>query len=87
MTVSLKLNSGLYACPANWVRFIEDLEDREVEQTISGGFEIDTFSGGFEIDTLNQELKPFKAQYIPATRVDFASEKYYTMFVLKYGGE
>ena len=78
MTVSLKLNSGLYACPANWVRFIEDLEDREVEQTISGGF---------EIDTLNQELKPFKAQYIPATRVDFASEKCYTMFVLKYGGE
>ena len=78
MTVSLKLNSGLYACPANWVRFIEDLENREVEQTISGGF---------EIDTLNQELKPFKAQYIPATRVDFASEKYYTMFVLKYGGE
>jgi len=78
MTVSLKLNGGLYACPANWVRFIKDLEDREVEQTISGGF---------EIDTLNQELKPFKAQYIPATRVDFASEKCYTMFVLKYGGE
>ena len=78
MTVSLKLNSGLYACPANWVRFIKDLEDRGVKQTISGGF---------ETDTLNQELKPFKAQYIPATRVDFASEKCYTMFVLKYGGE
>jgi len=76
--VSLKLNGGLYACPANWVRFIKDLEDREVEQTVSEGF---------TVDTLNQELKPFKAQYIPETRVDFEDERHYTMFVLKYGGE
>ena len=78
MTVSLKLGSMLYSCPANWVRFIEDLRNRGVKQTVSEGF---------EIDTLNQELKPFKAHYIPATRVDFADERCYTMFILKYGGE
>ena len=78
MTVSLKLSSGLYTCPVSWVNFIRDLKDRGVKQN---NFE------GFDIATINQELKQFKAQYIPATRVDFANEKCYTLFVLKYGGE
>jgi len=77
MTVSLQLGAGLHLCPANWQNFIRDLRDRGVIQTVNEGF---------ETDTLNQELKPFKAQYIPATRIDFADERHYTMFVLKYGG-
>ena len=78
MTVSLKLSSALYSCPTNWVRFIEDLRNRRVKQTVSEGF---------DIATLNQELARFKAHYIPATRVDFEDERCYTLFVLKYGGE
>lgn len=83
MTVSLKLGAGLHSCPANWVKFIKDLRDRGVEQTVSEGF---------EVDTLNQELEPFKAQYINSdgdnrSRVDFANEACYTLFILKYGGE
>jgi hypothetical protein len=76
MTVSLKLDRSMYLCPVSWINFIKDLRHRNVEQN--------TFEG-FEIDTLNRELKPFKAQYIPSERVDFANEKCYTLFVLKYG--
>jgi len=78
MTVRLKLGPGIHSCPANWIRFIEDLRNRGVKQNVNHGF---------EIDTLNQELKPFKARYIPHTRVDFEDERYYTMFVIKYGGK
>ena len=77
MTVSLRLGDGLSLCPTNWQNFIRDLRDRGVEQNNLEGF---------DFDTLNQELKQFKAQYIPQTRVDFANEKCYTLFVLKYGG-
>lgn len=83
MTVSLKLGAGLATCPTNWVKFIKDLRDRGVKQN---RFE------GFEVDTLNQELESFKAQYVKGdgnnrNKVDFADEKCYTLFILKYGGE
>ena len=83
MTVSLKLGAGLATCPTNWVNFIKDLRDRGVKQTVSEGF---------EVDTLNQELESFKAQYVKddgnnRSKVDFADEKCYTLFILKYGGE
>lgn len=82
MTVSLWLGSMLYSCPANWVNFIQDLRKREIKQN-------DTH--GFDIDTLNQELSRFNAQYIDdvnlPSRVDFKNEKYYNLFVLRYGGK
>jgi len=79
MTVSLQLGSMLYSCPANWFRFIRDLETRTGQQD------------GFSVDQLNQELLRFKAQYVDGvnlpSRVDFADERCYTMFILVYGGE
>ena len=78
MTVSLQLGSMLYSCPANWFRFIRDLETRTGQQD------------GFSVEQLNQELARFKARYIEddkQTRVDFADERCYTMFMLAYGGE
>jgi len=80
MTVSLKLGKYLYLCPANWSRFINDLETQTEHDC----------EDGFSIGILNQELSRFKAQYIDSdkqSRVDFANEKCYTLFVLKYGGE
>jgi hypothetical protein len=80
MTVSLKLGKYLYLCPANWSRFIRDLESR---------LDYDD-QDGFYIDTLNRELARFKARYIEddkQMRVDFADERCYTMFMLAYGGE
>jgi hypothetical protein len=68
----------LYSCPANWFRFIRDLETRTGQQD------------GFSVEQLNQELARFKARYIEddkQTRVDFADERCYTMFMLAYGGE
>ena len=78
MTVSLQLGSMLYSCPANWFRFIRDLETRTGQQD------------GFSVEQLNQELSRFKAQYIDGSskpKVDFADEQCYTLFVLAYGGE
>ena len=77
MTMSLKLGKYMSTCPCNWVNFIRDLQNRVNPDD----------DGKFGVDILNQELKPFKAQYIPETRVDFEDERHYTMFVLKYGGE
>jgi hypothetical protein len=80
MTVSLQLGSMLYSCPANWHRFIKDLETRLNHNDIEG----------FSVDQLNQELSRFKAQYIEddvRPRLDFADERCYTMFILAYGGE
>lgn len=82
MTVSLQLGSMLYSCPANWINFINDLRKRGVNQNSTHGF---------DIDTLNQELSRFKAQYVDGvnlpSRIDFKNEKYYNLFVLRYGGE
>jgi hypothetical protein len=78
MTVSLRLANVLYLCPANWNRFIKDLESRLDHDE----------QDGFYIDTLNRELARFKARYIEddkQTRVDFADERCYTMFTIAYG--
>jgi len=79
VTVSLKLGEHLSACPCNWVNFINDLESRADHDH--------DCAEGFSVDILNQELKPFKAEYIDDVKVDFEDERHYTMFVLKYGGE
>jgi hypothetical protein len=78
MTVSLRLGTALYLCPTNWHRFIRDLESRLDYNE----------QDGFCVDTLNQELARFKARYIEdgrRTRVDFANEQCYTLFMLAYG--
>lgn len=67
-------------CPQGWQQFIEDLESR---------ISFDDREG-FSIDTLNSELEPYQARYYENGRnsfVDFADEKCYTLFILKYGGK
>jgi hypothetical protein len=67
-------------CPLGWQQFIEDLKTR-----VSLDLRV-----GFSIDTLNRELEPYQARYYESgcnSFVDFADEKCYTLFVLKYGGK
>jgi len=76
--VRLELESSLMDCPKVWQNFIEDLTRAGLEDRIS--------SGGFTVKTLNHHLNRFGASYLEENNfIDFADERYYTMFILRYG--
>ena len=74
------INDSLYESPLGWQRFILDLKNRLPFDSIEG----------YSIETLNRELEPFQARVYESGRnsfLDFADERCYTLFVLKYGGK
>lgn len=74
------INDSLYECPLGWQRFILDLENRLPFDSIEG----------YSVETLNRVLEPFQARVYESGRnsfLDFADERCYTLFVLKYGGK
>lgn len=68
-------------CPKGWQNFIEDLQTR---------LPFDSREG-FSIKTINSELSPFCAVYNDTSHListlDFADERRYNLFVIKYGGQ
>ena len=74
------INDSLDESPLGWQRFISDLKNRLPYNSREG----------YSIETLNRELEPFKARIYESgcnSFLDFANERCYTLFVLKYGGK
>ena len=66
--------------PLGWRNFIQDLKDKKI---------IDDRNDPNRVKILNRELEQYSATLYYSSRncfLEFRSKKYYTMFVVKYGG-